>query len=254
MFQAGDLVTVQQIGERFGSSRSCTYRDIGFLKGRGFIEEADSRGSFRLGPAIERLANSVSRRNLADVARPHLRHLAEMSRESVLLCRRSGTRVMMLAYVDSPQMLRVSMHAADNQALHSGSFAKLLLAYQNPAATERALIQPLRGAKPRAGVATLRYELKRIRDRGYAVSDSEVESGTRSLSVPVRTTEGDVLAALTVAAPASRFEWRRIRVLLPMMRRVANDITEDWAYVSPAQNPVLQNNAVDGSTAQLRSR
>jgi len=233
MFQAGETVTVQHIGERFGSSRSSTYRDISFLKGRGFIEEDDSPGTFRLGPAIERLANSAGgRRNLAKIARPHLHHLADETRESVLLCRRSGSRVLLVAYVDSPQMLRVSMPAADNQPLHSGSFAKLLLAHQRPAVIDRMLHQPIRRVGNRIDTAVLRRELDLIRQRGYAASDGEVESGTRSISVPVTTPQGEVLAALTVAAPASRFEWRRIRELLPLMRRIAVDIIEDWTEAS----------------------
>lgn len=236
MFQSGETVTVQQIAERFGNSRSSTYRDIGFLRGRGFIEDDESPGTFRLGPTIEHLANSAgSRRNLAKIARPHLQHLVEETGESVMLTRRSGSRVLLVAHVDSPQMLRVSMRVADNQPLHAGSFAKLLLAHQRTAVIDRVLQRPLRRPGGAVDAGALRAELELIRRRGYAASESEVEPGTRSVSIAVATPQGEVLAALTIAAPASRLQWRCIRRWLPLMRRTAADIVEDWLEASSTQ-------------------
>jgi IclR family KDG regulon transcriptional repressor len=231
MLETEEAISLQQIAARFGGSRSSNYRDIGFLKARGFIEEAGS-GTFRLGTAVDRLANSAGAINsLSSVARPHLETLAHVTRESVLLCRRSGTRVHILVGIDSRQMLRVSVQAANNQPLHCGSFGKVLLAFQGPDIVERMLAQPLEKVAERTVVdaSVLRHQLTAIRKRGYAISDSEVEAGTRSISIPVWGGEEDLLGSITVAAPSVRMPAPRTSELLKAMADAARAIAVDWA-------------------------
>ena len=231
MFDVDETVSLQQISARFGGSRSSTYRDIGFLKSRGFVEEAGP-GRFRLGTTVTRLAESAGAINrLGPVARPHLESLAGATRESVLLCRRSGTHVQMLAGIDSGQMLRVSVRAADGQPLHCGSFGKVLLAFQQPHLIERVLAQPLQQVTERTVVdaTVLREQLAAIRSRGHAISDSEVEAGTRSVSTPVWSKVGELLGSITVAAPSVRMPAARTRELLTLMEDTGKAIATAWA-------------------------
>jgi len=51
---------------------------------------------------------------------------------------------------------------------------------------------------------SLHAELDRIRRRGYATSDEELEHGVVAASAPVRDATGSVVAALNVSAPKSR--------------------------------------------------
>lgn len=230
MFETEDTISLKQLAERFGGSRSSTYRDIGFLRSRGFIADAGP-GAFRLGTAVERLANSIGAVNsLGSVARSHLQALADLTRESTLFCRRSGYRVHMLVGVDSRQMLRVSTQAADGQPLHCGSFGKVLLAFWKPQLMERVLAQPLEKVTDSTVIdpGVLREQLAAIRECGYAFSDSEIEAGTRSVSIPVRTRGGDMLCSLTVAAPGVRMPEQRLPELLAAMKDTAEAIAEEW--------------------------
>ena len=50
----------------------------------------------------------------------------------------------------------------------------------------------------------LRLEIERVRVRGYALVDQELEPGLRTLSVPLRNFRGEVVAAINVSAHAGR--------------------------------------------------
>ena len=50
----------------------------------------------------------------------------------------------------------------------------------------------------------LRQELHKIRNRGWAVVDQELEEGLRSLAAPIRDGDGRVIAAVNVSTHAGR--------------------------------------------------
>jgi DNA-binding IclR family transcriptional regulator len=58
----------------------------------------------------------------------------------------------------------------------------------------------------------LRTELDRVRERGHAVNDQELQRGYRSIAVPVHGTDDDVIGAFSVGGPAYRFELTRSHV------------------------------------------
>jgi IclR family pca regulon transcriptional regulator len=92
---------------------------------------------------------------------------------------------------------------------------------------ERASINPL---TPRAlsTPAALRAELERIRARGWALVDQELEEGLRSVAAPVRDREGRVVAAVNVSAHASRASKDAVkRDLLPPLLDTAARIEAD---------------------------
>ncbi len=76
-------------------------------------------------------------------------------------------------------------------------------------------------------VGVLEWELQDIRERGYATSNGELESGVFSTSVPVFCHDGTLLAAVTVAAVGDRAQdpedgW------LDHLRIAAARIAREW--------------------------
>lgn len=225
-------MTVRHIATAFATSRSSTYRYLQALRSRGLVEETNVPGHFRIGPAVVTLAQArTSQRNLAAVAEPVMRELAQATGESVLITRRAGDRVTVVASIDSPQMIRVSIAAARNSHVQFGSFGKLHMAYMRPAELETILARPLRpaaGAEAPLDVDALRQELKTIRGQGYATSESEVELGMRSVSAPILSDAGALIAALTVAGPSFRLSAGVTRQVLPQLIGAADRISEMW--------------------------
>jgi DNA-binding IclR family transcriptional regulator len=245
-------LSVQRISEAFRSSRSSTYRYVQILRKRGLIEETDVPGHFRLGPMVVRLARAFDGdAHLKTLAEPMLHELASEFGESLMITRRSGNNVHVLVSIDSPQMVRVNIDAANNSPLHVGSFGKLHLAYLDARDVDRYLKHPLLAVAPHTVTdpAALRAELETIRSQGYALSDSEVEAGMRSLSVPVVDAAGGLAAALTLAGPAFRMPLLPLRRQAARLKDAAAGIARLWS-APPASSAAPERRARAGRAAR----
>jgi IclR family pca regulon transcriptional regulator len=71
----------------------------------------------------------------------------------------------------------------------------------------------------------MRKVLQRVATEGYASVDQELEIGLRSIAVPVRDSQGTVIAALNVAAPAARATVKSLIALVkPKLNPAAREI------------------------------
>ncbi len=74
----------------------------------------------------------------------------------------------------------------------------------------------------------LPHALAAVRAQGYALVDQELESGLRSIAVPVRDRAGRAVAALNVAThPARRTLEDCVHDLLPALRTTADRLQTD---------------------------
>ena len=69
-------------------------------------------------------------------------------------------------------------------------------------------------------------KLDRVRDRRYAVDDEERLTGLRYVAVPVRTSEGRALGAISISPPRSRTKGDRPENDLPEMVQNAPNAIE----------------------------
>ena len=67
-------------------------------------------------------------------------------------------------------------------------------------------------------------ESRRIRADGYVVTDGLLETGLRSLAVPLRDHTGDVIASLSIAVNAGRVSIEALEQSLPRLRDAADSI------------------------------
>jgi IclR family pca regulon transcriptional regulator len=76
----------------------------------------------------------------------------------------------------------------------------------------------------------LRQELRKIRGRGWALVDQELEEGLRSLAAPIKNGDGRVVAAINVSTHAGRRSLESIvRDLLHPLLATAERIERDLA-------------------------
>lgn len=70
-------------------------------------------------------------------------------------------------------------------------------------------------------------ELQRIRERGYSFDNEEALQGLRCVAAPVRDADGQIIAALSVSAPAFRYEDREeeyTRAVVEGARRISESV------------------------------
>lgn len=73
----------------------------------------------------------------------------------------------------------------------------------------------------------LRSEISKARSQGYAIVDQELDSGLRSVAVPVFSGSGELLGALNISTNAARVDMPTLHeVYLPRLQAVAEKVRE----------------------------
>jgi IclR family acetate operon transcriptional repressor len=82
----------------------------------------------------------------------------------------------------------------------------------------------------------LKAELLETQERGYALDRGENEEGSRCIGAPIFNQDGEVIAAISVAAPASRLTASMEAEVALEVIRAADLISGRLGYVPPAPN------------------
>ena len=195
-----------EISERFGVARSTGYRYLKGLVGAGFIEECE--GGFRLGSRVFQLARLARKGlGLSEIAKPVMRELADEVGETVLLTRRSGAAVVCLELAESSHPIRLSYERGHVLPINAGASAQILLAWAPTEEVANVLSSsPLKRFTDSTVTdpAELQRRLAQIRTQGFAISNGELDADVVGVAAPIRTANGAVSAAVSVAALASR--------------------------------------------------
>ena len=86
----------------------------------------------------------------------------------------------------------------------------------------------------------LRAEIERVRERGFAIVDEELELGLRSIAVPVRRAGDRVVAAVNVGVHAARFTPAAMeREFLPVLQAAAAEIGQSLITNHSSLNPSI---------------
>jgi len=235
-------LTLSDVARRTNLTRAAARRflltlvDLGYVRSDGKL--------FALTPRVLELGYAyLSSLSLPEIAEPHLERLAAEVRESSSVSVLDGDEIVYVGRVPTSRIMRVSINVGTRFPAYATSMGRVLLAALSEdeldAYLARAEIHPL---TPRA-IATpeaLRKELATIRAQGWALVDQELEEGLRSVAVPIRDRDGEVVAAVNVSAHASRATKDVVRkTLLPPLLETASRIEADLRVGARAAGSIV---------------
>ncbi|WP_030915638.1 IclR family transcriptional regulator [Streptosporangium amethystogenes] len=229
MLQVEGPFGVGEAAERLGVAPSTAHRLLAMLVYRDFaIRREDHR--YAAGPVLSLGGSSQSRTALLrSVAMPHLAGLVERIRESANLQILGGDHVRFIGSVECTQALRVGNREGMVFPAHLASGGKVMLADLPPERLD-ALYSEAKWADrldQRPNLATLRRELRTVRDRGFAINAGRTEKGVTAIGRAVRGEDGRAQAAVSVSMPTSRFSRDRLPDLVSALALTARDIEEE---------------------------
>ncbi len=220
-------LSLSQLTRRTGLSKATVHRLSQELVSWGALERAGL--GYRLGMRLFELGQNVPRqRVLREIAMPFLEDLAHTTQETVHCAVRDGTDVLYIEKLGGHRSVARPSRTGGRMPLHCTATGKVLLAYAPSHVMEEMLHRPLRRLTARTVVAPglLREELARIQASGYAIESEEARVGYLAVAAPVRGAHGRVAAAVSVAAPVSRTQMRR---LVPAVLGTADQISRRLA-------------------------
>lgn len=224
------LVSLQGLVEETGLPKPTLHRMLQQLEGAGLlVRQADGK-HYGTGVRLRRLAENLLLNATHHGARHAvLAHLVDELGESCNITTLSGSEVVYLDRVETPEPLRFYLRPGSRVPVHCSASGKMILAQCSPAQRRKLLAHaPLQRYthKTKTDLDQLEDEFARIRRDGYAVDDEEFLPGLVCVAVVVPSAGTRSNLCVAVQAPVMRLTPDKALQLLPALQRAAESISE----------------------------
>jgi IclR family transcriptional regulator, KDG regulon repressor len=221
---------ISEMSRLLGKKESTIHRTVTVLKNRGYIEQSQGRGKYRLG--LKAFELGCVYQNQSNVMKEAMRSLEALARETnetinLAVLDQGMKEIAYIAKIDSSQVLRTDIRIGTKLHAHCTALGKVLLASLEPAVLDKLFPprQELPGYTDRsiANTDQLHRTLAEVRRAGVALDREEFRIGVVCVAMPFRDMSGIVVAAVSVTAPAFRCSTERIVEIQGIMRRVLSN-------------------------------
>lgn len=208
--------------------KSTAHRSLMVLERSALIERThDNR--FRLGLKLYELGNrAVEQIDLRARIRPHFRRLAAQLGETVHLGVLQKTQVIYLEKIEPNRRVCMSSKTGSTNPAYCTSMGKAMLAYLPEDMLEQT-ISKMRFTRFTPKTIGSREELlkslERIRRRGYAIDDEEIETGVRCVGAPVFDDNHYPIGAVSISGPSARIRVQNLPAVADHVMRCCADIS-----------------------------
>lgn len=225
-------MTLSEVATATGLTRATarrlvlTLHELGYLRSDGREFEPTTR-VMDLGYAY------MSSHSVWETVRPIVARLAHATQEASSVTVREGYESVYVVRVTSERLMSIGSKIGARLPLSATSTGRVMLADLPPDELDLYFAtadRPRFTDRTVTGEAELRVLLDRIREQGWALVDQELETGVRSIAVPLRDRYGVTVAALNVAAHASRVSAGTLKkTSLGLLRAAAAEIEAELA-------------------------
>jgi len=207
-FEMRDEYSLTELVALLSLNKSTAYGILQTLTDHRFLTRDPQTLRYRLGPALIRLGFLAHEQtDVRRIALPHMESLVAEIRKSVLLGTFHEDRLTIIDKVDPVGALHVSAAIGQQIPFSAGSFGRVFLAWLPESRVDVLISKYGLEAFTPASITdpdAYKAELALVRERGYAVDDTEEYLlGVRAVSVPLMGPDG-VVAGLTVVGFTSR--------------------------------------------------
>lgn len=218
-------------------NKATTYRLVTALESEGMLAKSPEGDRYRLGPEL--IALGVRAMRSSDVraaSRPELEALAKLTGETATLEVLAGSDVLILDEVIGSHLVSATHWIGTRWHAYATSTGKVMLAHMPPAqlpATQLRHLLPARMTLAGQGTRTradFYKELEKIRADGFAVNLEELEAGFAAVGAPVFNHDGQVIAAISIGGPRTRFTDKVIQQLAPRVKASAARISQQMGF------------------------
>ena len=225
---------LRYIAEQTKLNKSTAYRFLAHLEKAGYLVR-DDNGAYLLGPRLARLGSgSAYQSTICKVSRPVLEALWRESGETVNLGALDSREVLYLDVLESPHSFRLVSKVGMRRPLHCTGLGKVILAWQTTSFRNELLaVAKLEKLTVHSIVrlADLIEEIGRVRRRGYAIDNEEVELGARCVAAPILDSSRSVVAGVSVSGPVTRMSRNRTSAIAQSVKKAALEISLRLGYM-----------------------
>jgi DNA-binding IclR family transcriptional regulator len=221
-------VGVTEVANEIGIHKSTAYRLLTTLRARGLVEQDATTEQYRLGFALVLLASTVTADlDVLRCARPVCERLSEQTHETVTVAvLEDDDAVVIHQTVSKSSALSVDW-TGRHTPIHATAAGQIFLSHMPEDQRRRILRGPLERFTENTlfAPATLEERARETRDRGYGSTVEELEIGLNAVGVPVHSSDGAVVATVSVSGPAFRLPAEDIPEVAKVVKDAASEIS-----------------------------
>ena len=231
--------TLAEIAKVTAIPAATAHRILATLQQRGMVVHDADQGKWRVGPQAYRIGSAFEEgSNLLEVAPPVMRLLSKETGETVNLAIEEGGKLLYLLQVESDSPIRASIKNGTAAYFHTSGVGKAIMAFMEDAKLEQLLSSLTLVSQTSNSIyekQQLKEELKKSRQRGWALDDEERFAGMRCIAAPVFDSLGVVIAGVSISGPSTRFPDDKLEVLAGTVVNAANMISERCGNTSASR-------------------
>jgi DNA-binding IclR family transcriptional regulator len=233
----GRGLRLKDIAQAAGLPRPTTHRILASLMAEGMVERDAGAKLYRLGLDLFVLAaRAANPMNLRELCRPALLRLAGSLGETIFLLVRSGFDAVCIDRTAG--LLPIRSFTGDiggSVMLGIGQGSMAILAHLPRSEQDEVIRYNLPRMRAFSGLdeAFLRIEITRVRALGYSDGAQGLIPGMAGLGVPIVTTDGRAVAALSVGSTTDRMTPERNNVIAEILKNEARQIGANLSPFDP---------------------
>jgi DNA-binding IclR family transcriptional regulator len=204
-------LTLSDLARRAGHAVPTAQRLVAELVDWGALVRRSS-GEYVIGRRLWDLGLlSPTQSGLRQVASPFLHDIYGATLATVHLAVRDDLEVLYLDRLSGHASVPVVSQVGSRLPMHATGVGKVLLAYA-PEDVQTAVLSRLTRITPYTITqpGLLRDQMRRVHREGYATTVEEMSLGACSVAVPIRATNGQVVAALGIVVPSLKRDRARL--------------------------------------------
>jgi IclR family acetate operon transcriptional repressor len=226
-------VGITEIAEATRLSKATVHRILSTLREYSVVLK-DESGRYQMGPSVLYWADAYRKHSgLVELARPHLRQLWEVARETVHLFAFEAGEAYYIDKLDSPHPVGMRSRIGAKRDLYSTSGGRAILS-RLPEGDLKAYFDRTELLPRTRNTVTNRAKLEEILSacgkRGFCEEVEENEEGIRCVGAAILDLRGYPVGAVSISAPAYRFSDRDSLAMGERISATALAISRELGY------------------------
>ncbi len=227
-------VSLKTLAQATALHASTAHRILNDLLVGRLVDRGSTPGTYRLGMRLLELGHLVKARlSVREAALEPMHALQREIGHAVNLSVRQGDEIVYIERSFSERSGMQVVRAIGGRApLHLTSSGKFFLAHEDTRAVRAYALRtglPEHTPNSISELGALERELEQIRKLGYSTDNEELETGVRCIAAGIFDDSGQIVAGLSVSAPAERMQAGWITPLL----RTAEHISTRLGFIKP---------------------
>lgn len=227
---------LNEISKLTGINKSTVYKILKSLQNRWLVTQNPVNHKYKLGVGFLQLGGIILKElNIREVAKPHIKQLAQACQNTVTLGIKSGNNMIFIDRVDGRDNVRFYCDIGKITPFNGGAAAKALLAHLHPSEISEVLdsFQEIKFTEKTKSKEELIKDLELIRKQGYSISDEEVDRGVLAIGAPIFDYRGKAIAGIAVAGIKQTFTKDLLRLNKELLLTYSKIISKHMGYINP---------------------